>query len=104
MADAEKNLYQSAHSGIVGEGNNFTVFPNPATKISVIKYQIKQPGKVKIAVVDEIGRNVETLFNADSKEGKYSLPWDVSKKAPGIYYIQMHNGNSKSVKKVIAMK
>ncbi|MDP1762871.1 MAG: hypothetical protein Q8L07_03220 [Sediminibacterium sp.] len=40
MADAEKNLYQSAHSGIAGEGNNFTVFPNPATRLSIIDYQI----------------------------------------------------------------
>lgn len=104
MEDAEKKSYQSAHSGDINSENNLEVFPNPATRLSVIKYQVKQPGKIKIAVVDEIGRNVETLFNADSKEGKYSLPWDVSKEAPGIYYIQMHNGNSKSVKKVIVMK
>ena len=103
MEDAEKKNHQSAYSENVGEGNSLTVFPNPATKLSVIKYHVKVPGKLKIAILDELGRNVETLQNADTQVGAYSLNWDLSNKVAGIYYVQMDNGNSKSVKKVIIM-
>ncbi len=104
MEDAERNIYQKQQLTGDNSENNVIVFPNPTSRISVIKYHIKQPGKVNLSVLDETGRFVQTLLNANLNSGNYSLQWDVSKTIPGVYYIQMNDRNSQIVKKVIIMK
>jgi len=106
MEDAEKTIYQKQHiiNTTTEKENNFSVFPNPSSKASVIKYHIKQAGKISISVLDESGRNIQSLLNSELNSGDYSLHWDVSKMAPGIYYVQMNNGLTQSVKKIVVMK
>ncbi len=66
-------------------------YPNPFNPRTVVKYQIpdadaKHAMHVQLKVVDVLGRSVETLVNAVQPPGYYSVEFDGSGLASGVYF------------------
>ena len=61
--------------------------PNPFTKSIVIRYHLEAASNAIVAIYDANGRIVKSLVNQKQSAGNYSVTWDASGHASGIYFI-----------------
>ncbi len=64
-------------------------YPNPFNPETVIRFNLPEESNVKIKVINILGKTVEVLTNDVKSAGSYSLVWNASEFASGIYYFQM---------------
>jgi len=63
----------------------FQNYPNPFNPQTTINYQLSRSGQVRLTVSDVLGREVATLVNEHQPVGRYSVQFDGSKLASGVY-------------------
>jgi hypothetical protein len=96
--------------GLVTVFNLAQNYPNPFNPTTVISYQLAVNSFVTLRVFDIIGREVRTLANGPKNAGNYTVQFDGSGLASGIYFYQIEarsqNGSSTftSVKKFLFLK
>jgi hypothetical protein len=61
------------------------VHPNPSNGITSVKYELLEPGRTVIRIIDMMGRQVMTIVDADQVPGQYHSTFDVSSLPNGIY-------------------
>jgi hypothetical protein len=84
-------------------------YPNPFNPSTMITYQIPTDGTVRLEVIDVMGRTLTTLVNEQKPAGHFTVPFDGSKFASGIYFYRINviarDGKSFSqTNKMILMK
>jgi hypothetical protein len=79
-------------------------FPNPFNPSTTINYSIPKAGLVTLKVYDVLGKEVATLVSEEKTTGNYSLVFNASKLASGVYFYRLISGNSFMTKKLILMK
>jgi PKD repeat protein len=79
-------------------------YPNPFNPITTINYGLPEAADVKLDIYDMNGRCVATLVNADQNAGMYSVRFDASGLASGIYLYRFEAGDFKESKKMLLMK
>ncbi|MHB1688380.1 MAG: arylsulfotransferase family protein [Ignavibacteriaceae bacterium] len=79
-------------------------YPNPFNPSTIISYQIPKDGLVTLKVFDALGREVKTLVDEFKSQGKYSVSFDASHIASGVYFYQLRAGDFVSIKKMILLK
>ena len=79
-------------------------YPNPFNPTTIISYQLPKEGMVTIKIFDALGREVKTLVNEFKLHGKYTVSFDASNLASGVYFYQLKSGNYASIKKMILLK
>ncbi len=100
------NIITSVKPGVPGFAHNFIdVYPNPASSHLYIHFR-HEGGPVQVRIYDPSGRMVNTLLNGNPGEGELKLRWDLDdahhgKVKAGIYVVSVHQGDRKSVRKVI---
>ncbi len=60
-------------------------FPNPFNATTTIQYDLPEPGAVIITVYDVLGREAATLVNGEHAAGSYTVHFDGSTAASGVY-------------------
>jgi len=84
--------------------NLLPAYPNPFNPSTTIKYQIPEQTKVRLVVVNIVGQEVVNLVNTQQQPGEYSLTWDASDLASGIYFIRLVTENQTSIQKLMFIK
>jgi hypothetical protein len=79
-------------------------FPNPFNPKTTIAYDIKEEGFVTLTVYDIMGREIMTLVNDHKAAGSYSLTFDASKLASGIYLYRLSVNGFSDMKKMVVLK
>ncbi|MCX6162118.1 MAG: T9SS type A sorting domain-containing protein [Ignavibacteriae bacterium] len=79
-------------------------YPNPFNPVTTIKYQIPKSGLVTIKIFDVLGREVKSLVNEKKDAGYYSIKFDASTLASGIYFYRLISGSYTSIKKMALIK
>ena len=79
-------------------------YPNPFNPSTTIKYSIPKAGNVKLTVYNSIGSKVATVVNEYKSAGHYSVQFNGSNLASGIYLYRMEAGNYSEARKFILMK
>jgi subtilisin family serine protease/tetratricopeptide (TPR) repeat protein len=79
-------------------------YPNPFNPTTNIKYQLPKNGFVTLKVYDILGREVATLVNENQQAGSYSVLFDASKLASGIYIYTIHANDFVQSKKMNLVK
>jgi hypothetical protein len=79
-------------------------YPNPFNPATVIKYSVPAESKVTLKVYDVLGKQVATLVNDVKAAGSYSVNFDASKLASGMYIYSITAGNYSSSKKMMLLK
>ena len=79
-------------------------YPNPFNPVTQIKYSIASPGLVTLKVYDILGRQVADLVNAVQDAGKYTVNFNASKLASGVYIYRIESGSFTDVKKMMVLK
>jgi hypothetical protein len=64
-------------------------YPNPFNPATKIQYSLPKSTTVKLAVFDMLGRSVTTLVEGYKQAGTYSVQFDASRLASGIYLYRL---------------
>lgn len=79
-------------------------YPNPFNPTTNISFSIPKSGFVKIAVYNEIGKEIETIVNQNMNEGSYTVNYNASKLSSGIYFYRISSGDFSDTKKMLLIK
>ncbi|MCI0473534.1 MAG: T9SS type A sorting domain-containing protein, partial [Ignavibacteria bacterium] len=100
-----------------GNGDNITLteespseynlsqnYPNPFNPVTSISFAIPKQGFVSLKIYDIAGREVKTLVNEFKHAGYYSVDFNGSSLASGVYFYGIQCGDFVSVKKMVLIK
>jgi len=79
-------------------------YPNPFNPTTSINYSVANEGHVEIMVYDAAGRLVEELINGHKDSGSYSITWNASNQASGMYFAKMVVGDVVQTQKLVLLK
>ncbi len=79
-------------------------YPNPFNPVTTIQYSIPQRSSVTLKVYDVLGNEVAALVNEEKDRGVYSVNFDASQLASGMYLYRIQAGSFVETKKMILIK
>lgn len=79
-------------------------YPNPFNPATKIKFEIKEPGLVKLKVFDMLGKEVAALVNERLAPGGYETDFDGSRLTSGVYFYKLEAENFSEVKRMMLVK
>ena len=79
-------------------------YPNPFNPETTIKFSLPQRSKVKLEIIDILGRVVSTIVNSELDAGSYNYKWNGSNYASGVYVYKLTANEFTSVKKLMLVK
>ncbi len=91
------------------EGRNleyrlFQNYPNPFNPTTTIQFDIPASGYYSLKVYNSLGQEVTSLADGNKSTGKYSVNFDASNLASGIYIYRLSGNNVNLTKKMLLMK
>lgn len=95
---------QSNIASIPKEFKVYNNYPNPFNPVTTIQYDIPKSALVQLKVFDILGREVATLVNRKQAAGSYSINFDASNLANGIYIYKITADNYSSTQKMMLLK
>ncbi len=86
-----------------------SVAPNPFAKSTVIEYEVKSPGPVRLEIYDKAGRLVRTLADAEQAVGPHRVEWDgfdgsERQVSAGIYFTRLQTSGDVCSTKLILLR
>jgi len=98
-------------SGIPGKNNQLPQdylleqnYPNPFNPVTNIRFAIPKAGMVKLVVYDLNGREVNTIVNQRLNAGNYTVDFDASAYASGVYLYRLLADDFVDVKKMVLIR
>jgi hypothetical protein len=90
-------------------------YPNPFNPSTTITFSLPmntspvergegERGNVTIMIYDQLGRHVSTLINSVLSAGTYSVRWDASGLASGIYLCRLQSGGRVATQRMMLLK
>ncbi len=79
-------------------------YPNPFNPSTVISYQLPVASEVSLKVYDVLGREVATLANGRQEAGRYSVSFNASGFASGVYFYRLQAGQFVQTRKMMLVK
>ncbi|MSP64422.1 MAG: T9SS type A sorting domain-containing protein [Ignavibacteria bacterium] len=79
-------------------------YPNPFNPTTNISFSIPKSGNVKMKIFDLIGREVMTIFDEHKNAGSYTLKFNASQLASGMYVYKIESGDFTDSKKMMLLK
>jgi len=79
-------------------------YPNPFNPATKIEFSITKKTDVQLIVYDISGAVVALLVNESLSSGSYSVEWDASNMASGIYFYRLNVGGQSFIKKMTLLK
>ena len=85
----------------------FPAYPNPFNPNTTIKFDVPKSDiliHMSLSIFDITGRKLETLFNGKHDSGTYSVQWNASGYASGVYFVNLTFGKSSQIQKILLLK
>ena len=79
-------------------------YPNPFNPSTKIDFTLPKSGNVSLIVYDILGREITTLVNGNMNAGYYTINFNASKLASGVYFYRIKAGDFINVKKLLLLK
>lgn len=79
-------------------------YPNPFNPVTKINYELPKEGKVRLMIYDILGREVKTLVNEVKQAGKYTVEFNGTNFASGVYFYKIEAGKYTEVKRMVLVK
>ena len=79
-------------------------YPNPFNPTTSINYGLEKDGHIEIMIYDAAGRLVEELVNGHKDGGSYSVNWNASNQASGMFFVKMVAGDVVQTQKLVLLK
>lgn len=90
----QDNVPQADASGI-------SVYPNPFSGKTTIRYNLTQRGEVSLNVFDINGKQVASLVNGDQESGPHDATFDAAGLNDGVYFYRLESGSGVQTGKVV---
>jgi hypothetical protein len=111
---SSNEIHGSPEKGIVsGESfiqqipNDFTLqnnYPNPFNVSTTIPFAVSKPAKIEIKIINLLGQAIETILDKEVLPGSYTVRWDATNQASGIYFYKFKAGDFVDIKKALLLK
>ncbi|MGQ9805769.1 MAG: T9SS type A sorting domain-containing protein [Chlorobiales bacterium] len=79
-------------------------YPNPFNPTTNISYVLPKAENVSLKIYDVLGREVATLVNEVKAAGAYTVPFNASNLASGVYFYRLQAGSFVQTKKMMLVK
>ena len=84
-------------------------YPNPFNPSTMISFDIKNDGPVRLEVFNLKGQKVTTLVDEDKTSGRYQVAWNGTDTqgrdvGTGIYFYRLTTNDTSSTRKMLLMK
>jgi hypothetical protein len=79
-------------------------YPNPFNQGTIIKYELPSSGIVSLKIYDILGREVAKLVDEIQNEGGYSVGFNPSSLASGVYLYRLRVNDFVETKKMVLLK
>jgi photosystem II stability/assembly factor-like uncharacterized protein len=79
-------------------------YPNPFNPSTKISFSIPKESKIGITIYDILGKEIAVLVNAELKAGNYSVAWNASEFASGVYFCRMEAEGFVRTQKIVLLK
>jgi CubicO group peptidase (beta-lactamase class C family) len=93
-----------ANAGLPSQYHLAQNYPNPFNPVTNIQFSIVNRQLTILKVYDVLGREVTTLVNEVKQPGTYTVQWEASKVANGVYFYRLEAGGFVDVKKIVLLK
>jgi lysophospholipase L1-like esterase len=90
-------------SGTPHQFNLYQNYPNPFNPSTEIHYELSAPTRVRLAVYDCLGREVETLVDQFQKAGDYFVQFHSRHLSSGIYFCRLEALSLKKTMKMVLL-
>ncbi|MHB8337063.1 MAG: T9SS type A sorting domain-containing protein [Ignavibacteriaceae bacterium] len=87
--------------------NSFSLsqnYPNPFNPTTIIKYSLPKSGIVSLKVFNMLGQEVANLVDQQQQAGNYSVNFDATRLASGVYMYSIQTGGFSLTKKMMLLK
>ena len=103
----QAQILQPSASGLgISSPNLFFISsPNPVRNTNTITYRVLgNPTNVQIFLVDALGRRVKNILEARKDPGIFTVQWNASDLAAGVYFIRiMADGQAQNLQKIVKL-
>ena len=79
-------------------------YPNPFNPVTTITYGLPRYGHTRLTVYDIMGREVSKLVDEFRDAGTYTVSFDGTNLASGIYFYTLESGRFKETKRMLLVK
>jgi photosystem II stability/assembly factor-like uncharacterized protein len=79
-------------------------YPNPFNPTTTIMYDIPKNSKVVLKIYNSLGQEVKTLVDGFQNTGKYTVTFDASSIASGVYFYRLTTDSYTNIKKMMFIK
>ncbi len=79
-------------------------YPNPFNPRTTIPFEIRDSHRVRIAVYDVLGREVDVLVDRLLSPGRYEVSWEAAERPSGTYIVHMESAGRIEVRTVSLLK
>jgi hypothetical protein len=79
-------------------------YPNPFNPVTGIRFSVPRSSRVRLSVVDILGRETALLSEGRFEPGTYTVTWDASACPAGIYVVVLEAGGMRLTRKVTLIK
>ncbi len=105
------NLNKKSYNKVMYTGNEVPTtyalsqnYPNPFNPATTINYQLPKTGFVTLKIYDILGKEVASLVSEQMNPGRYSVNFDASRLASGVYIYRLQVNDYVSSKKMLLLK
>lgn len=79
-------------------------YPNPFNPATKIDFKIAKASNVRLTIYNMLGQRVTTLLDTYMNAGTYTVDFDASRLASGVYFYSIEAGDFKVSKKMMLLK
>jgi len=79
-------------------------YPNPFNPSTTFQFSIPRNGNVSLKIYDVLGKEIATVINSSYSAGTYTVQWNASPFASGIYFYRLQSGTFSETKKLVVTK
>ena len=79
----------------------FENYPNPASSITNISFEVPVQCKIKIDIYDSFGKKIRELVNGNFPSGKHQIQLNIAEFADGVYYYRLESATKILTKKLL---
>ncbi|MBU0509752.1 T9SS type A sorting domain-containing protein [bacterium] len=79
-------------------------YPNPFNPVTEIRFDLPEVARVELKVFNTLGQLVATLLSEERPAGVYTVSWDASHAASGMYIYQLKAGGFVDAKKMALIR